>query len=55
MPTRPRRVLAVTEGKASASAPRPRAWGRMTVEPIVVIDSPDLPPLWQVFGARAAT
>jgi hypothetical protein len=23
----------------------------MEVEPIIVVDSPDLPPLWQVFGA----
>lgn len=26
--------------------------GRMAVEPIEVVDSPELPPLWQVFGGH---
>ncbi len=49
---RPTRVLAVTEGQGVSIGTPPEGLERMTVEPIVVIDSPDLPPLWQVFGAR---
>ena len=30
----------------------PEGLGRMELNPIEVVDSPDLPPLWQVFGAR---
>lgn len=49
---RPDRVLALTEGQGISIGTPPEGLGRMSVEPIEVIDSPDLPPLWQVFGAR---
>jgi acyl-coenzyme A thioesterase PaaI-like protein len=48
---RPGRVLAVTEGQGVSLGAPPDGLGRMEVEPIVVEDGPDLPPLWQVFGA----
>ena len=48
----PGRVLALTEGQGISIGTPPEGLGRMEVEPIEVIDSPDLPPLWQVFGAH---
>ncbi|MGH3968235.1 MAG: hypothetical protein ACRDTV_09020 [Mycobacterium sp.] len=48
----PDRVLALTEGQGISIGTPPEGLGRMAVEPIVVIDSPDLPPLWQVFGGH---
>ncbi len=48
----PGRVLALTEGQGISIGTPPDGLGRMEVEPIEVIDSPDLPPLWQVFGAH---
>jgi hypothetical protein len=48
----PTRVLALTEGQGISIGTPPEGLGRMAVEPIEVIDSPDLPPLWQVFGAH---
>jgi hypothetical protein len=48
----PGRVLALTEGQGISIGTPPDGLGRMEVEPIEVIDSPDLPPLWQVFGAQ---
>ena len=36
--------------RASASATPPEGLQKMDVDPIDVVDSPDLPPLWQVFG-----
>ena len=49
---RPARVLALTEGQGISIGTPPEGLGRMPVEPIEVIDSPDLPPLWQVFGGH---
>jgi acyl-coenzyme A thioesterase PaaI-like protein len=46
------RVLALTEGQGVSIGTPPAGLGRMEVEPIEVIDSPDLPPLWQVFGGH---
>jgi acyl-coenzyme A thioesterase PaaI-like protein len=47
----PDRVLALTEGQGISLGEPPSGLERMPVEPIVVEDGPDLPPLWQVFGA----
>ena len=47
---RPERVLAVTEGQGISIGTPPPGLAKMPVDPIVVVDSPDLPPLWQVFG-----
>lgn len=49
---RPERVLAVTEGQGIAIGDPPEGLEKMPLNPIEVVDSPDLPPLWQVFGAR---
>lgn len=49
---RPDRVLAVTEGQGVAIGVPPEGLGKMDTKPIEVVDSPDLPPLWQVFGAE---
>lgn len=48
----PERVLAVTEGQGVTIGVPPDGLQKMTVDPIEVADSPDLPPLWQVFGGR---
>ena len=48
----PTRVLALTEGQGISIGTPPDGLGRMAVEPIEVIDSPGLPPLWQVFGGQ---
>ena len=48
----PSRVLALTEGQGISLGQPPPGLGKMEVEPIVVEDSPDLPPLWRVFGAE---
>lgn len=48
----PSRVLAVTEGQGVTIGVPPGGLQKMAVDPIEVIDSPDLPPLWQVFGGR---
>jgi hypothetical protein len=51
----PGRVLAVTEGQGVSLGAPPEGLGKMDTRPIDVTDSPDLPPLWQVFGwSRAA-
>ncbi len=47
----PGRVLAFTEGQGISLGVPPEGLEKMPVDPIVVVDSPDLPPLWQVFGA----
>lgn len=44
------RVLALTEGQGISIGTPPEGLERMPVQPIEVVDSPDLPPLWQVFG-----
>ncbi len=46
----PTRVLAVTEGQGVSLGVPPDGLEKMDVDPIDVADSPDLPPLWQVFG-----
>jgi len=48
----PSRVLALTEGQGVSIGKPPEGLGRMDTRPIDVVDSPDLPPLWQVFGGR---
>jgi hypothetical protein len=48
----PTRVLALTEGEGISIGTPPEGLDRMAAEPIQVIDSPDLPPLWQVFGGH---
>jgi hypothetical protein len=47
------RVIAYTEGEGVSIGTPPEGLGKMDMddEKIVVVDSPDLPPLWQVFGA----
>ncbi len=45
----PSRVLALTEGQGISIGRPPDGLEKMPVDPIVV-DGPDLPPLWQVFG-----
>ena len=48
----PQRVVALTEGQGASIGTPPEGLGRMEVDPIEVVDSPDLPPLWQVFGGH---
>jgi hypothetical protein len=45
------RVLALTEGQGVAIGTPPEGLELMDTQTIDVVDSPDLPPLWQVFGA----
>ncbi len=47
----PDRVLALTQGQGVSIGTPPAGLDKMPVDPIVVEDGPDLPPLWQVFGA----
>jgi hypothetical protein len=49
---RPDWVLALTEGQGISIGTPPEGLQKMAVEPIEVTDSPDLPPLWQVFGGQ---
>jgi len=46
----PGRVLALTEGQGVSIGAPPDGLQKMAVEPLDVVDSVDLPPLWQVFG-----
>lgn len=48
---RPDRVLALTEGQGISLGVPPEGLERMPEEPLDIVDSPDLPPLWQAFGA----
>ena len=48
----PTRVLALTEGQGISLGAPPSGLGKMPVDPIEVVDGPDLPPLWQVFGGH---
>ena len=48
----PERVLALTEGQGISIGIPPQGLARMEANPLEVIDSPDLPPLWQVFGGH---
>lgn len=46
----PSRVLALTAGQGVAIGSPPDGLEKMPVEPIEVVDSPDMPPLREVFG-----
>lgn len=48
----PDRVLALTEGQGISIGAPPEGLQKMPGNPIDIADSPDLPPLWQVFGAH---
>jgi hypothetical protein len=45
------RVIAFTEGQGARIGDVPEGLERMPENKLVIEDSPDLPPLWQVFGA----
>jgi hypothetical protein len=49
---RPDRVLALIEGQGVSIGKPPEGLQKMEVDNIEVVDSPDLPPLWQVFGGH---
>lgn len=48
----PTRVLALTQGQGISIGTPPQGLERMEANPLEVADSPDLPPLWQVFGGH---
>ncbi|MGV0744710.1 hypothetical protein [Mycolicibacterium sp. XJ870] len=48
----PDRVIALTEGQGIAIGTPPDGLEKMPVDPIGIVDGPDLPPLWQVFGGH---
>jgi hypothetical protein len=48
----PDRVLALTQGQGISIGTPPEGLERMQANPLEVVDSPDLPPLWHVFGGR---
>ena len=45
------RVIAFTEGQGAKIGEVPEGLGKMPEDKLEIVDSPDLPPLWQVFGA----
>ena len=47
----PSRVIAFTEGQGAKVGTVPEGLEKMPPNPLEIVDSPDLPPLWQVFGA----
>jgi len=47
----PDRVLAMTEGQGVSIGEVPADLPKMPENPIEIVDSPELPPLWKVFGA----
>jgi hypothetical protein len=49
---RPERVLALIEGQGVSIGKPPEGLPKMEVDNIEVVDSPDLPPLWHVFGGH---
>jgi hypothetical protein len=49
---RPDRVLALTQGQGISIGTPPDGLEKMEANPLEVVDSPDLPPLWQVFGGH---
>ena len=52
----PDRVIAFTEGQGVTIGDVPEGLEKMPERPpIAVVDSPDLPPLWEVFGASRRT
>lgn len=48
----PGRALALIEGQGVSIGVPPEGLERMEANPLEVVDSPDLPPLWQVFGGH---
>lgn len=51
----PDRVIALTEGQGISIGTPPDGLQKMPVDPIDIVDGPDLPPLWQVFGGARRT
>lgn len=51
----PARVLALIEGQGVSIGVPPGGLERMEANPLEIVDSPTLPPLWEVFGARLRT
>ncbi len=51
----PQRVLALIEGQGVSIGTPPEGLERMEANPLDIPDSPDLPPLWQVFGGHRRT
>lgn len=49
---RPDRALALIEGQGVSIGIPPEGLERMEANPLEIVDSPDLPPLWQVFGGH---
>jgi hypothetical protein len=47
----PARVIALTEGQGVRLGTPPDGLEKMDEEKLEIVDSPDLPPLWQAFGA----
>jgi hypothetical protein len=47
----PSRVIALIEGQGAKIGTVPEGLEKMPPNPLEILDSPDLPPLWQVFGA----
>jgi hypothetical protein len=47
----PGRVIAFTEGQGVTIGEVPEGLAKMAENPIDIVDSPGLPPLWKVFGA----
>src|SRR5438128_9310421 len=45
------RVIALTEGQGVKIGTPPAGLTKMPEDKLEVVDSPDLPPLWEVFGA----
>nr|MDT0665251.1 hypothetical protein [Micromonospora sp. DSM 115978] len=45
------RVIALTEGQGVNLGTPPAGLEKMPEDKLVIVDSPDLPPLWKVFGA----
>jgi hypothetical protein len=48
----PARTLALIEGQGVSIGTPPAGLERMQANPLEVVDSPDLPPLWRVFGGH---
>jgi hypothetical protein len=48
----PDRVLALTQGQGISIGVPPEGLEKMEANPLEVVDSPELPPLWQVFGGH---
>jgi hypothetical protein len=47
----PSRVIALTEGQGVSIGTPPEGLQKMPEDKLEIVDSPDLPPLWKVFGA----